>query len=256
VLPLEFAIRARVFGHDVRVAANFVAASYDEDDDGFQFSRTRSKKSKTPAPTEEIPVAREVKAQPARRKRNSVQPQEPADKEAEPKRRRSKRLSGEKIVPPKETASRPQQTNGLAKRPVSPAGGKPLEQTNQQPQTQAKGVEKGRSGSPSANHSPLTISKKRDGTKIALPFADTPIIKRNKELRKTLNGSRRSSSGMRGRRASSLIESGASNGGQNFKILFSQDSDCTNVLGVSPKPDPRIECINFFLTRRRRDWLT
>lgn len=47
--------------------------------------------------------------------------------------------------------------------------------------------------------------------KIALPFSDTPIINRNKELRKKgAAGGRRSSLGMRGRRASSLIENGHS----------------------------------------------
>ncbi|KAJ5769459.1 hypothetical protein N7520_004018 [Penicillium odoratum] len=51
------------------------------------------------------------------------------------------------------------------------------------------------------------------GTKVALPLADTPVIQRNKELRGTKSGkgNRRSSLGMRGRRASSLIDSGASN---------------------------------------------
>ena len=49
-----------------------------------------------------------------------------------------------------------------------------------------------------------------EGTKIALPFADTPIIRRNKEMRKGNNESRRSSLSMRGRRASSLIDSGTS----------------------------------------------
>lgn len=52
------------------------------------------------------------------------------------------------------------------------------------------------------------------GTKVALPMADTPVIQRNKELRggKGDKGKRRSSLSMRGRRASSLIDSGASNG--------------------------------------------
>ncbi|KAI1133291.1 Mis12-Mtw1 protein family-domain-containing protein [Nemania abortiva] len=45
--------------------------------------------------------------------------------------------------------------------------------------------------------------------KIALPFSDTPIINRNKEMRKK-TGNRRSSVGMRGRRASSLMNSGHS----------------------------------------------
>ncbi|KAJ4306170.1 hypothetical protein N0V88_000966 [Collariella sp. IMI 366227] len=44
---------------------------------------------------------------------------------------------------------------------------------------------------------------------IALPFSDTPIINRNKEFRKkaAAGGGRRSSLGMRGRRASSLVRS-------------------------------------------------
>jgi len=54
-------------------------------------------------------------------------------------------------------------------------------------------------------------------TRIALPFADTPVIRRNKAMRegKSGKGERRSSLGLRGRRASSLIESGNSNGGYN-----------------------------------------
>lgn len=47
---------------------------------------------------------------------------------------------------------------------------------------------------------------------IALPFSDTPIQNRNKEFRKKggASGGRRSSLGMRGRRASSLIDNGQS----------------------------------------------
>jgi kinetochore protein Mis13/DSN1 len=54
-------------------------------------------------------------------------------------------------------------------------------------------------------------------TRIALPFADTPVIRRNKAMRegKSGKGERRSSLGLRGRRASSLIESGNSSGGYN-----------------------------------------
>ncbi|GAP84576.2 putative kinetochore protein mis13 [Rosellinia necatrix] len=48
-----------------------------------------------------------------------------------------------------------------------------------------------------------------EAKKIALPFSDTPVINRNKEMRKK-TGNRRSSVGMRGRRASSLINSGHS----------------------------------------------
>ncbi|KAI0164342.1 Mis12-Mtw1 protein family-domain-containing protein [Hypoxylon sp. FL1284] len=48
-----------------------------------------------------------------------------------------------------------------------------------------------------------------ESKQIALPFSDTPIINRNKEMRRK-TGARRSSLGMRGRRASSLIENGQS----------------------------------------------
>lgn len=57
-------------------------------------------------------------------------------------------------------------------------------------------------------NSHIDISK--ESTKISLPFSDTPIIHRNKELRRATNGRRRSSLGLRGRRASSLIDSGHS----------------------------------------------
>ena len=64
-----------------------------------------------------------------------------------------------------------------------------------------------------------------DATKIALPFADTPIIRRNQEMRKGIasgHGKRRSSLGMRGRRASSLIDTGKSNG-----IIWSTEQEST-----------------------------
>lgn len=54
------------------------------------------------------------------------------------------------------------------------------------------------------------VDASKHSTVISLPFSDTPIINRNKELRKKGNATRRSSLGMRGRRASSLIENGHS----------------------------------------------
>lgn len=62
---------------------------------------------------------------------------------------------------------------------------------------------------------PIEVSRTKGGEKtseskkIALPFSDTPIMNRNKEMRRQ-TGARRSSLGMRGRRASSLIASGHS----------------------------------------------
>ena len=88
--------------------------------------------------------------------------------------------------------------------------------SNEAQQTPATSPKKNRHASqrqePEDDHThPVDIQT--DSTKIALPFADTPIIRRNQEMRRgTIGGSRRSSLGMRGRRASSLIDAGKSNG--------------------------------------------
>ncbi|KAK1593188.1 Mis12-Mtw1 protein family-domain-containing protein [Colletotrichum navitas] len=55
---------------------------------------------------------------------------------------------------------------------------------------------------------PRVMDEPVESEKITLPVSDTPVINRNKEMRKKGGGNRRSSTGMRGRRASSLIESG------------------------------------------------
>lgn len=54
---------------------------------------------------------------------------------------------------------------------------------------------------------PRTGGGGADATKVVLAVSDTPIIRRNQQLRKG-QGNRRSSVGMRGRRASSLMDTG------------------------------------------------
>lgn len=94
----------------------------------------------------------------------------------------------------------------------------PVEKTKRKQVTPAPEQQAARNDAPAVTRTPkadaLHVSKKRDGaTKIMLPFADTPVINRNKEMRKGgKDGHRRSSTGLRGRRASSLIDSGMSNG--------------------------------------------
>lgn len=69
-------------------------------------------------------------------------------------------------------------------------------------------------------HAEDTVREQHSATRIALPFADTPVIKRNKEMRenKSKKGERRSSLSLRGRRASSLIDSGSSNGESDTNV--------------------------------------
>lgn len=216
------------------------AASYEEDDDGFTFSRGRSRKTAkkpTTAPVQEEPepepepapappkVTKPAKAAPT--KPTKPAPSEPAKKpkttkkslaaiapavadeiEPGPKRRRSARLSGDHV---------PQSQAPAAV--ATPAAEKPkrtrksiAEKETRTPKGRAEEDEGLALVGPNGAQ-PQSDQPSREGTKIALPFADTPIIKRNKELRKGGgSGHRRSSTGLRGRRASSLIDSGTSNG--------------------------------------------
>ena len=73
---------------------------------------------------------------------------------------------------------------------------------------------------PRVNEGDLHVERKRRETKIALPFADTPVIQRNRDMRQTSGENRRrSSSTRRGRRASSLIDNGTSNGKLHLRAV-------------------------------------
>lgn len=162
-------------------------ADYDENDDGFKFTRRTSKRT--------------AKAQPA-------QPApDPEPSQLKP-RRRSARLSSDKS-----------QLDTRANATEAPA--KSLPKRTKKPATTPAAKKKATTPAPEPESKPapvqtpkneIRVAKRRE-TKIMLPFADTPVITRNKEMRKaSKDGHRRSSTGLRGRRASSLIDSGMSNG--------------------------------------------
>jgi kinetochore protein Mis13/DSN1 len=188
------------------------ATAYEEDDDGFQFTRRTSRRTaaKTQPAPEPIP-APPLKPVPTRGKKEPAAASESVQSETH-KRRRSTRLSADRqqleahagaAQPPKRTKkSAPVE----AKKQVTPAP---------EPEKPTKIAITGGNGVQTPKHNEINVIKRRDGgaTKIMLPFADTPVITRNKEMRKgSKDGHRRSSTGMRGRRASSLIDSGLSNG--------------------------------------------
>lgn len=176
-------------------------AAYDEDADGFTFRKRAKAAPKAKQPPEKAPVvdeqAQDDAPKPARGKRVSIETGASAS-DAAPTRRRSARLSGENA----QVSSQRAEDSAQRKR-------RSRSQTSQEPQRKT----------PAPADGPLHVEKKRD-TKIALPFADTPIINRNREMRDASNSSRRrSSSGMRGRRASSLMNSGTSSGKQKHTPL-------------------------------------
>ena len=198
--------------------------SYDEEDDGFAFTRTRAKKAKAtpvlPSTIEEDKQETRAETVPPKksRKKSEPPPDAPAG-ESEPKsgRRRSARHSGEHE---KENAD-PQPLQVKKRRKdrgsseMKADQGAEKSQIQPQPQTQST-HEPPRNESSQDHTKPIEITF--DATKIALPFADTPRIQRNKDMRKT-NAARRSSLGLRGRRASSLIDSGKSSGNNSFPSL-------------------------------------
>jgi kinetochore protein Mis13/DSN1 len=207
---------------------------YEEEDDGFMFSRVKKKRPKEVPPaipeaeedvpvkqnaslpvTKKAPVTRPADATAAVAVQNAEDGTEKATTKRQKKKmsfstpvatekqpiRKSKRLSQEDQQ--HSPVHRPRRKNGVEAEkgdgPV-PSPQKPLEA-----EVPAEKV--------SVEDQPENDSQpQHSGTKIALPFADTPVIRRNKEMRENKSGQRRSSLSSRGRRASSLIETGNSNG--------------------------------------------
>ncbi|PTB68082.1 hypothetical protein BBK36DRAFT_156972 [Trichoderma citrinoviride] len=213
-----------------------LAADYEQDDD-FQFVR-KSKKAKKDEqqPAVDLPVRKSSRGRPSaaavaareraaresigsdeqvdliaaattttttkksssrRKVSNDALQDEPPAKVSRKGTRKSSRLSNEYASVEEQQA--PPRTNGSSTTQV---------RTKKAPKSKAPPAVQEGEGDDSMAESPVQETATR-ATKIALPMSDTPIINRNKEMRKKgANGSRRSSLGSRGRRASSLIESG------------------------------------------------
>ncbi|KIW42561.1 uncharacterized protein PV06_06100 [Exophiala oligosperma] len=167
----------------------------------------------TPGPKEQTAVRRSKRLS-GDKARHGGSPSMSAHPKA---RRKSKETRAERPreEPPKELPAQrePQHSRQSPKRAQATAS------AETQPSAQNKEMGTGPSDIPSqipSEHEDTIRSAPHEdhsATKISLPFADTPVIKRNKAMRegKSGKGERRSSLGLRGRRASSLIESGNSN---------------------------------------------
>jgi kinetochore protein Mis13/DSN1 len=188
--------------------------AYDEDDDGFQFSRRTSRRTtKAQAVPAQDPIPEHQEAKPAakpvsRRKKSMVPVPEPESADSG-RRRRSARISGDRD----NLEMRPKSTEPLlpkrTRRSMAP------EKEKKKAVTPAPEAKPDQTRTFARMQTPTRDDNKRDPNtqRIMLPFADTPVITRNKEMRKgNKDGHRRSSTGLRGRRASSLIDSGMSNG--------------------------------------------
>jgi kinetochore protein Mis13/DSN1 len=188
--------------------------AFDEDVEGFQFSFKSKKAKPSVEPVPEVPQPAEdtvPKPSPRRGRPPKKRAEEKAELPAESKKRSAEAPSKKqsrgtaKVAAPEPEPEPPTDTRSTRKRDH-------LESIPSE-----KKRKKGRSRTSNANdHRNGYVSPEPHSTTatIALPMADTPVIQRNKEMRgaaKGSKGNRRSSLGMRGRRASSLIDSGASN---------------------------------------------
>ncbi|KAI0012598.1 Mis12-Mtw1 protein family-domain-containing protein [Xylariaceae sp. FL0662B] len=186
-------------------------AAYDEQDGDFHFTRgSKRVKTEQPAPIPEdepapAPAPAPRKGRPPKQNKDREAPPQPAPKRTS-KRRSAQITAQQDETPPPQRNTRQRTRNSLEKmekESTRATNGVPGKQRVEAPPEAA------------AQSTPVEVQrgKGRDNAseskKIALPFSDTPIINRNKEMRRKTGG-RRSSLGMRGRRASSLIEHGHS----------------------------------------------
>ncbi|KAJ5119159.1 hypothetical protein N7526_010796 [Penicillium atrosanguineum] len=173
-------------------------ADYVEDADGFQFSIVPTKKSRPSL--EAVPEVSHSDVENA--------PPKSTPRRGRPPKKRTVENAGKPpggAVNAADAEQEPQQENATrSSRTREPLEDQPKKQRKRGRPSKPKPAEQ--NGFKSPDPPPA-------GTKIALPLADTPVIQRNKELRgdKSGKGRRRSSLDLRGRRASDLIDSGASN---------------------------------------------
>ena len=205
------------------------------------FTRVKSKRAKAARPE---PIAERVQEEKQDEnqiasKRSPKKPPEATAAELKdsrdvgPPRRRSTRNSGDKAI------AEPAQLE-LPKRRSKRTSTETAQKTMDVAHGQGKKVVPERTvRAANRSRTPDQENAPPDTTKIALPFADTPIIRRNKEMRKGSNESRRSSLSNRGRRASSLIDSGTSNGlSISFKSVIS--------LTTLALPHEQVEAADFY----------
>ncbi|KAI3135889.1 hypothetical protein CBS147325_7614 [Penicillium roqueforti] len=199
------------------------AVAYEEDAEGFQFSLLPSKK---PRPSIEA-----VPEMPHSDVENA--PPKSTPKRGRPRKKPTGDETTSSTVPAKgksiELPSR-RPTRGTAKTTHTESESQPTNtirpsRTRDSPEHQPEAKKPKKAGRPPKAKKQVQVSESNgynspvqppEGTKVALPVADTPVIQRNKEFRggkgdKNDKGRRRSSLGMRGRRASFLIDSGTSN---------------------------------------------
>lgn len=193
---------------------------YDEEDQGFVFTRAKSRR---PRPSSGKPVstveARLIEKENGQAPEVVVEEEDGGEAESkeQPARKRRQKMS---FSTPNLKADRPVRRSKRLSDEVERRENSPQKTTRRNDESRVKGSEPGEEPKrpPDRHNTPrprqADESEDHSATRITLPFADTPVIRRNKAMREGKGGKseRRSSLGSRGRRASSLIETGNSHG--------------------------------------------
>ena len=195
------------------------STGYDEEDDGFMFTRAKARKSRPSKAT-----TSSIQEQSAAEKENSG-PSETTDTlpnkdDSEPKEPQKKRRNRLSFSTPNAKTEKPVRRSKRLSDEGERRDDSPQRKTRRKEKVPVEDSRKQEEikRPPEENKPPLPqqidANEEHSATQIALPFADTPVIRKNKAMRegKGGKGDRRSSLGLRGRRASSLIDSGNSNG--------------------------------------------
>lgn len=212
---------------------------YDEEDDGFVFTRARSRNPR-PSTSKITPIPEQAVAGTENGQHpevnNLVQRHEEPDSKEPPKKRRTRMSFSTPNVRPEKPVRRSKRLSDEADR----RDGSPQRKVGRKDDPQAEDAKRPQEVKrpPEQDKTPLPSQGDVEGdpsaTKIALPFADTPVIRKNRAMRerKSGKGERRSSLGLRGRRASSLIDTGNSNG-KHIKSWIIGGRKCANISSSS-----------------------
>lgn len=181
--------------------------SFHEDVDGFQFTRITDKKPRTSI--EAIPESPADSAAPSHNHVSLPKKGRQSKKRVQEEHPTTESSTAKTDGPTARTRSTTEAPNRKRDHHSPPAESLAVVDRSRKKSRAAKVQEEERNGFKSPD------PQQTGTTKVALPSSDTPVNKRNKEMREGKSAKapkRRSSLGMRGRRASSLIDSGASNG--------------------------------------------
>lgn len=205
--------------------ADFLTTEFDEEDDeGFQFTRVTTKKPRSsiegpklkPVVEDQTPQQSPKRGRP-RKKRLDAGNDGTEDTNQTPDVAVKKSTRATRNAPSGEVETQTGSTSRSTRKHDQAKAPPTRQHDSPEPGPSEKKRKKGRPAKSKQEERNGFVSPEPVQTStatISLPMADTPVIQRNKEMRtkKSEKGNRRSSLGMRGRRASSLIDSGNSNG--------------------------------------------